>query len=77
MCHELRNPLHVLETWLAHNGSVVFNADLDIQRDVQGAMQQMRRTVDDVLDFRRVTEGGFLNDPVPVNVQQVTHASFL
>ncbi len=92
VCHELRNPLHVLETWLktltaspiqleASESPCTTAADSEvlsgvpatgpqvaargltgllerelIVADINAAMSQMRATVDDVLDFRRVLE---------------------
>jgi signal transduction histidine kinase len=74
VCHELRNPLHVLETWVrvmfqkrAGGGSPDAHGAADagvndsqavdwqqVSEDVHGALLQMRNTVDDVLDFRKV-----------------------
>ncbi len=70
LCHELRNPLHVLETWFktiidsaALHASSTGSTDMNgmdgddivvITADVEAALSQMRSTVDDVLDFRQV-----------------------
>ncbi len=69
ICHELRNPLHVLEAWFDVlvsqvdavkgdvSGSFCETEREDLRQateDVKGALEQMRSTVDDVLDFRRV-----------------------
>ncbi len=71
VCHELRNPLHVLHTWfqvlLKHHMEYATakatakakagEPEDDLQlamMDVAGALGQMRSTVNDVLDHRRV-----------------------
>ncbi len=74
VCHELRNPLHVLETWfrtLVEQTEVLTATAMKLEgfpektssetaesamivADVESALNQMRSTVDDVLDFRQV-----------------------
>ena len=59
VCHELRNPLHVLETWFGvmMGGGVSPAEELDAAacQDIVNALGQMRGIVNDILDYRAVS----------------------
>lgn len=70
VCHELRNPLHCLETWFpilvrqcrqqgvaaspSHSNSSLELIDLGAFEDVETALGQMKGIVNDILDYRAV-----------------------
>ncbi len=68
VCHELRNPLHVLEAWFSQllehvKPSSELSVDVDaVRSDVAAALLVMRGTVDDVLDSRKVCSYAALHD---------------
>ena len=60
LCHELRNPLHVLQSWCKPDGcQLPLDALTDADRaavmgDISHALAQMHATVNDVLELRSV-----------------------
>lgn len=60
VCHELRNPLHVVETSCvmlaneSHTAPMLPSERSLLVKDLKNALEQMRCTVDDVLDFKAV-----------------------
>lgn len=61
VCHELRNPLHVLQTWfgvLLSTGEsgplAALGLDEDACQDIAHALNHMNCVVNDVLDYRAV-----------------------
>ena len=60
---ELRNPLHVVETWFKPLADSTLTTDDRAMAvsDMENALLQMRCTVNDVLDFRAVR----VNPPIP------------
>ena len=57
VCHEMRNPVHVLKAALSLLGSTREAAgtavDAEALSDARAAVRHLERAVDDTLDFRR------------------------